>query len=181
MNRWLILGQKLAVYIAMVLFGIVLASAYGAIHNQLSYTISPEYFTRFKFIQFDLGWAFDHPRAGAAVVGVAATWWFGAALALVLGLFGFLFRTPKEMAQQLGMAYLLVVCVGFLTGLGGLVYAFVTVNAESVAEFAHWLPPNVSHPVQFVQAGTMHNSSYLGGIVGLLAAIIFLIVRRVRT
>ena len=39
--------------------GAVLAGCYGALHDQISYTISPEYFTKVKFEQFryaDFGW-----------------------------------------------------------------------------------------------------------------------------
>jgi len=36
--------------IPFMLPGAVMALMYGAIHDQISYTISPEYFTKYKFV-----------------------------------------------------------------------------------------------------------------------------------
>ena len=32
----------------------VIAGIYGIIHDQITYTVSPEYYMRFKFLQFNL-------------------------------------------------------------------------------------------------------------------------------
>lgn len=54
---------------AVLLVGVacVLSGLYGAVHNQISYSVSPEYFTKFKFVQFRIN-GLPH-RLGAAVVG----------------------------------------------------------------------------------------------------------------
>ena len=39
-------------YFAFVLLAPLAAGLFGILHNQLSYTVAPEYFTQFKFIQF---------------------------------------------------------------------------------------------------------------------------------
>lgn len=57
--------------------GALLAGIYGALHDQITYTISPEYFTRFKFLQSraaDFGFP---PRVLAAEIGFLASWWVG--------------------------------------------------------------------------------------------------------
>ena len=57
--------------------GALFAAVYGIVHDQITYSISPEYFTRLKFIQFhyaDFGFP---PRVFVAEVGVLATWWVG--------------------------------------------------------------------------------------------------------
>ena len=46
--------RKLATFFIIVLAAIVIASLYGVGHDQVTYTISPEYYTKFKFIQFNL-------------------------------------------------------------------------------------------------------------------------------
>ena len=46
--------KKLLVYGVIVLLSILIAGLYGVVHNQISYTVSPEYFTKFKFEQFHL-------------------------------------------------------------------------------------------------------------------------------
>ena len=59
------------------LVGAALAGLYGIIHDQITYSISSEYFTRLKFAQFR--WAdFGLPaRIFVAEIGFLATWWVG--------------------------------------------------------------------------------------------------------
>lgn len=57
--------------------GGLLAGVYGVIHDQITYSISHDYFTQFKFAQFhyaDFGWP---PRVFVAEIGFLATWWVG--------------------------------------------------------------------------------------------------------
>ena len=44
--------KKLIVYGLLVVIAVLFAGLYGVVHNQISYTVSPEYFTKFKFRQF---------------------------------------------------------------------------------------------------------------------------------
>ncbi|MGB3468316.1 MAG: hypothetical protein WBA74_23725, partial [Cyclobacteriaceae bacterium] len=67
--------QKILVFIAIVLISPVIAAVYGIIHDQITYTLSSEYYTNFKFIQFGLSpthttWHPDSPRAVVALVGI---------------------------------------------------------------------------------------------------------------
>src|SRR4051812_43372696 len=57
--------------------GALIAGAYGILHDQVTYTLSEEYFTKFKAVQFrwaDLGWP---RRVFVSEVGFLATWWVG--------------------------------------------------------------------------------------------------------
>ncbi|MCU0874407.1 MAG: hypothetical protein MUE50_18895 [Pirellulaceae bacterium] len=57
--------------------GAIVAGVYGILHDQVSYSISQEYFTRLKFLQFryaDFGWS---QRVFVAEIGFLATWWVG--------------------------------------------------------------------------------------------------------
>ena len=57
--------------------GALVAGGYGILHDQLTYSISPEYYTCFKFGQFhyaDFGWPV---RWHVATIGFLATWWVG--------------------------------------------------------------------------------------------------------
>ena len=70
--------KKLFVYIVIIVLAVFIASLYGVAHNQISYTVAPEYFTKFKFRQFGF---VDTPlpeRVRASMVGFLASWWMGA-------------------------------------------------------------------------------------------------------
>ena len=69
----------------------LIAGIYGILHDQISYTVSPEYYTKFKFIQFNLAnenniEKIKNPRILVSIVGFLATWWFGLILGFILGL-----------------------------------------------------------------------------------------------
>ena len=172
--------EKFKEYLLAISIAMIIAGIYGVIHDQISFTFSEEYFTKFKFIQFNLSWAYESPRLGAALVGFLATWWMGLILCSILGLFGFMLKNPRTMRVSLLQAIGVAVVVTFFTGIGGLIYGYQTVNSETVASYMQWVHPGVTNPVQFIRVGFMHNASYLGGVIGLLAGIIFLITKRVR-
>ncbi|MCS6852791.1 MAG: hypothetical protein NZ700_16660 [Gemmataceae bacterium] len=68
---------RLPAMLRLAAVGALVAGPYEAIHDQPSYTLGPDYFTRRKFPQFmyaDFGWP---PRIFAAEVGFLATWWAG--------------------------------------------------------------------------------------------------------
>ena len=46
--------KKFGVYVLIVVVAVLVAGLYGIAHNQISYTVAPEYFTKFKFRQFGL-------------------------------------------------------------------------------------------------------------------------------
>src|SRR5260221_12058644 len=80
--------REIPTLVGITVFGAVLAGAYGAVHDQVSYSISPEYFTKMKFRQFawaDLGWP---NRLFAAEVGFLASWWAGLIAGWLLARFG---------------------------------------------------------------------------------------------
>lgn len=161
----------------MVLFSALVAALYGAIHDQISFTVSNKYFTKFKFKQFNVSWGHDYPRMGAAYVGVLATWWMGVWISLILGLFAFRFKEPSAMAQVLMRSILIVLIIALITGVSGLVFGCFRVNSLTIAEYQGWVSEGVSHPIEFVRVGFMHNFSYLGGALGLLGGILLILTR----
>lgn len=172
--------QKIGVYFLMLIFAAVVAGIYGVLHDQISYTFSEEYFTQFKFKQFGIPWAYDSPRLGAAYVGALATWWMGVLVFVLLGLFGFMFSSPVQMAKSLAKSFLVVIVVALITGIAGLVYGYHQVNQQTINEYMQWVKPGVMNPIQFVRVGFMHNASYFGGLTGLLSGVVYLIILKRR-
>lgn len=158
----------------------IIGGLYGILHDQLTYTISPEYYTKFKFYQFglmDLGneAIFPNPRIEVSAVGFMATWWMGLPIGLILGLVGLVHKDNKQMFRTTLKAIIVTVIVAFATGLIGLAYGKLYLADIGVD---WWLPDNLIDTKNFIAVGSMHNFSYLGGLTGLIAGTIYSVRKR---
>jgi hypothetical protein len=158
--------------VALVLISLV-AGLYGALHDQLSFTISPEYFTLFKYKQFRFTpEQFGGHRATVAVIGFLATWWVGAIAALFIMPLGFLFKDPSGMRKEMARATIVMLMVAMASGLIGLGFGWLDPEGRSL------LLPGWMHA--FSAVGRMHNFSYAGGAIGLCAAVTVMVWRSQR-
>lgn len=165
------MANKIGVLILVVVLSIILASCYGILHNQISYTISTEYFTKFKFPQFNFYFmGQNQPRQSASVIGFLSTWWFGLFIGTINGVVGFALPSAKMMWKSSFGATIrtLGIAIGF-SFLGFLVGKFIISNLN----FDWNIPTDLNDLKSFLTAGTMHNFSYLGGIIGLIYGIIY--------
>src|SRR6185503_8995132 len=63
--------------IGIAIVGSIIAGFYGVLHDQITYSISPEYFTKFKFKQFEYANFGLGDRIFVSTIGFLATWWVG--------------------------------------------------------------------------------------------------------
>ena len=167
--------KKLLTLSLIIALAPLVGGVYGIIHDQLTYSISPEYYTKFKFFQFglmDLGneAIFPNPRIEVSVVGFMATWWMGLPIGLILGLIGLVHKDSKQMFRVTLRAIIVTVIVAFATGLIGLAYGKIYLADTGVN---WWFPDNLFDKGNFIAVGSMHNFSYLGGLTGLIAGSIY--------
>jgi hypothetical protein len=159
--------QATLVAVATVPASAIVAAPFGALHNQGSFTISPDYFRAFKFHQFDIAPALPE-RLGAAIVGVGATWWMGILIGVPVALVGLAHRDVRQQARAsvraVGGALALTAAFsvsGWLLGMTGLLSLDVQPSRY----------PGVIHdPAAFARAGIVHNCSYLGGFLAIFIA-----------
>jgi len=178
--------KQLLIFILIVLIGCLIAGLYGILHDQLTYSISHEYYTKFKFEQFGLNYEgsedlFKHDRYKVAVVGLFATWWMGIPISITVGLFS-IHREPPFMFTTAMKAFLITIIIAFATGLFGLILGFIefTNHANNPRLYfgSRFLPENLVDFKHFVAVGSMHNYSYLGGVIGLAVGVIFILWRK---
>lgn len=156
-----------------------MAGLYGILHDQLTYTISPEYYTKFKFYQFGLmdegsEAIFGFPRLQVSIVGFMATWWMGIPIAIVLGLFS-LHSDRKLMIEIAMKAFIVTMIIAFLGGLYGLYEGFTYISALPKEKLPRWfIPDNLVDFRSFIAVGSMHNASYMGGFFGLFGGIAYI-------
>lgn len=166
--------KKLGIYLVIIGLSISAAGLFGVVHNQISYTVSPEYFTKFKFEQFGLTDAAIPERVRASTVGFLASWWMGIPIGVLAGLAGFIQPNYRRMLRVSLWSIVTAMVFTLLFGLGGLVYGWLQTRHIDAAAYSDWyIPNNLVNLRRFLCAGYMHNASYLGGTISILVAWIF--------
>ena len=164
--------KKVIVFIVILVFTPLICGIYGILHDQFTYTISPEYYTKFKFIQFQTAEAIPN-RLVVSIVGFMATWWVGIPLGIVLALTGLIHKDWREMLKIYLKSIIRIIPVAFLVGLIGLFYGWGFHKESDL----HWFfPDNLIDTKQFMMVGSMHNFSYVGGVIGLIVGVIYQII-----
>lgn len=156
----------------------LLAGLYGMLHNQISYSVSNEYFTAYKFHQFQI--SPDIPqRLGASIVGWYASWWMGLVIGAVLIPYAYAIPKCRDFAVTTLRAFASVTVTALISGLAGLMLAWLLVTPERAGEIERY-DNSVVNDVAFARARSMHNASYLGGLVGIVVGLGLVRRRRIR-
>jgi hypothetical protein len=166
------MGHTLLLWLGVSVLG---ATLYGILNDQITVTLSPEYFSVFKCRQFApvLEWTglLNAPvRVQAILVGTLSTCWFGLFLAIVLSISSMAGRHPplptSDYVRAVLGIMLFTLCVSLL--LGGVAYV-----AEPILtpDAAHWPFLKGIQEVRCAFAvGGWHNGAYLGGFMGTMLA-----------
>lgn len=164
--------RKSGVLSTTIFLSVVLAGAYGILHDQVTASISEEYYTLLKFPQFRLNPEVPF-RTGVSLIGFYATWWMGGLIGFVLGLIGYLlYPDHVSMRKALSRALLIVIGTALAFSIGGYCYGNFYLTGHDVS---WWMPENLLDRNSYIITGSIHNSSYAGGLSGLLFAVIYLL------
>jgi hypothetical protein len=157
------------------LSGALLAGLYGVLHDQITYSISPEYFTRLKFSQFHYANFGLPPRVFVAEIGFLAAWWVGLIAGWFIARVAVPAFPPAELRPRCLQGFTIIFACAFaasLVGFGlGLLHR-THADSSSLREFASSL--GVVDLPNFVRVAYIHNASYLGALLGLILATIHL-------
>lgn len=171
--------QRLMLWFKFIMLSIVLAGIFGVIHDQITYTLSPEYYTHFKFTQFQISpFIVNSGRLAVALVGWMATWWVGLILGFIFGSLGI-----KSLDYQLLWAIKIkvlrlvffIVSISSFIGyfLGRFLYSYleswpITRAGRSTLSIL----PEPQFKL-FIIVGTIHNTSYFGVLIALFVGIAY--------
>ena len=154
----------------IVLFSVIIASIFGAIHNQLSYSVSNEFFEDFLFGNFGSNeWNLNNKRIAASLVGILGTYWVGLLLGIIYAVI-FLFINSQNNFKFIFKAISLNVLFALIGSIIGYFIGFLIPWEDS----GIWMEFGTQNPQKYVQANFMHSGSYYGGILGLIFGIIYL-------
>lgn len=162
--------KKFLNFVLIIFASSFIAGIYGIIHDQVTYTISNEYYTLFKFEQFRINeWGISNVRTKVGIIGFLATWWVGLILGIVYAVISLFFNPNKVLKVSL-KSILLNIGVTIFFGILGFIYGALYLKAENL----NWYIPEHTKNIQdFVNVGSTHNFSYLGGILGLFVGLYY--------
>jgi len=154
--------NKAVLFPVLLCLGCILCGIYGALHNQISYSVSPDFF------HFDLFDRFDTPemlrnRLGASLVGWQGTWWMGFFVCIPVLLVGLILPGPMYITRCL-TAFGIVAATALIVGISAAGYAASNPEVYSSDDWG----------------GVMHNFGYLGGLLGISTGSAFLVWERAR-
>ena len=154
------------------LLGAFIAGLYGMIHDQITYSISREYFTKLKFEQFAYA-DFGFPeRVLVGEIGFLATWWLGLFIGWFLARW-YVPRQPRDLARKNVLkGFLIVSSVGIFSGVAAGVYGSLLNPSVDLDGWSHAIDSlGVNDGWAFVRVAYIHNGSYAGALAGLALAI----------
>lgn len=164
-------GHQLARMLGMTCFGALLAGGYGIFHDQVTFTISPEYFTEMKFEQFAFA-NFGFPqRVFVAEIGFLATWWVGLLSGWLLARLAYSTWSALAARRQCWVGFSTIIITTFTAGLLGYVLGRGPLGANAL-----WREAGISYGVKdlpaFLCVAAIHYASYFGGALGLVIALV---------
>ena len=165
----------LAPMLGYAVIGAIIAGLYGVVHDQITYSISPEYFTRLKFLQFHYADFGFQARVFVVEIGFLATWWVG----LIAGWFLARIAVPAFPAEKARSGVLLGFAIVFAGGsIAALAGFLLGLRLGPESALSNWQGFTTSLGVvdlpNFVRVAYIHNASYLGGLIGLIVALLHL-------
>lgn len=172
----MILRKFTTIVISIFLLSII-AGTYGIVHDFITYKISPEYFTKFKFVQFGLIERGNNLPINAlqllVFTGWASTWWVGFIAAGMFSGVAFRLKKAKTMTGAIAKASLIMLGTAVLFGiLGyniGFFYEGLTLPDLALACYECG---TIENPGAFNAVGYIHNFSYAGGFMGIILGVV---------
>lgn len=149
--------------------GALVAGSYGILHDQLTFTLAPEYFTHLKFAQFQWAECGLPPRGFVAEIGFLATWWVGFFATWFFARFAAPRHDPTALPRVCARLW------GLLGGcaIGGGVLGYL-LGPSYYLSSPEWLEAlsvsQLTQPQAFAQVAGIHLGGYLGALGGWLWA-----------
>lgn len=145
------------------LAGALVAGGFGVIHDQITFTISPEYFTRMKFDQFraaDFGFPL---RVFVAEIGFLASWWVGLIASWFLARIALkkFTRPGRRVASAVGI----ILAVTTLCGIAGY-FAGPAFFSDRPGWHESLESMGVTDITSFQRVAGIHLASYAGAALG---------------
>jgi len=161
--------KKGLIFICCIFLSIVIVVLFGVLHNQFTFTISSEFFTKLMFERFGfVEYCTTTPRLTASIIGAWSTWWIGLISGLIFSTIGLFYPAAKDMIKSISYASLILLVTTTIIGLLGLCYGFFNLSG---LEKSCCFPLEINNVKNFIAVAKMHSFSYVGGAVGVVLGV----------
>jgi len=151
----------------------LVAGLYGVIHDQVTFTISNEYFTKLKYKQFHYLQFDGNDRLKISAIGFFATFWVGFFFGWLLSRWYLPYCSLSVGRKKIFKSSLIVLLTSALFAVVGSVFALFR---DSTSDYSNWICVFNTYDIEstqnFVHVAYIHNASYLGALVGLLIVLV---------
>ena len=162
--------NKKSVIVFTILAGL-LGGLYGVAHDQLTYGISPEYFTEFKFHQFDYLNFNGSDRLFVSLIGFIAVGAVGRFIGWLLARIRFYSDDLSTASRDVLLGFSLVFVFSLLGFFLGGILGYLRAFNFPLQGFMGWEKILSGLYLQkFVVVGYIHTAGYIGGLIGLIIA-----------
>ena len=163
--------KKAQIIIVVILLASVLAGIFGALNNQITYFLSPEFYTKSLFPQFGfVEYGLNTPKITAAIIGVWSTWWVGLLIGTVISFTSLIHSTSFLMIRAIRKSFLIIISSAVVFGFLGYLFGVISLN-DTLINFG--FKGTQEQLKSFITVGYIHDFEYLGGLISLIIAVIF--------
>lgn len=161
---------RIFILISLIFCGTLISCLYGILHDQITYTISSEFYNLVRFPTQNI--ASDAARWGALQIAVINSWKIGFIISLIVAVTGLIhFNNRKIIRFTLESFLLVVITAASITCLGIIVGFFHQFDESRLAE-------TIVQKSNFLLVQSIHNSTYIGGLIGMFVGIYWQFNRR---
>ncbi len=168
--------MRLLIFLVLLFISSVSAGVYGIIYDQISYSVSPEFFEKLRFPEDGYHVSSRlHPRLKAAYAGWTNTWPVGLVLGGILSLAGLMHHNLRRMLTTTLLSFFFTLAISFMFGMVGL-YMGSTEWGNDDAYVN--LRADLHDPTHFKMVQNMQNFSYVGALTGIFVGLFFHLYQR---
>jgi hypothetical protein len=163
--------QKAQIIVTTILLSSIFAGTFGAINSQVTYLLSPEFYTKSLFSQFGfVEYGLSTPKTTAAIIGIWCTWWMGLFIGIVISFTSLIQSNALLMIREIKKSLLLIISSVIVFGFLGYLFGKITLADTLV----HWGFSGTQEQLKnFIIAGYIHDFEYIGGGLSAVVTIIF--------
>ena len=153
--------------------GSIIAGLYGIFHDQITFAISNEYFSKLKYQQFGYLNFVDSDRLKVSMIGFLATWWVGLFLGWFLARWFLPHNSYSSARSKIFKSFIITFITSIVLATASGVYVFLFGKSFNYLSWAQIIKTyNIENSWAFVGVAYIHNASYLGALLGLLISLI---------